>query len=135
MVRVRGGSAGAGRTTQLRDEDIEIVEPFTTKSPRQGAETRGGKRKQSTRKKRNTQTEEQQTVEPSVEPYIESSTKKSLRIRIEVPIIAQRSEKRKRSARVQPDAQTEEEPTPLPKFIDDDVRERFKWISQKGFIT
>ena len=66
MVRVRGGSSGAGRITRLSDEDIEIVEPSTTKSPRKGTKARGGKRTQSARKKRTAQTEELQTTEPSV---------------------------------------------------------------------
>ena len=40
-----------------------------------------------------------------------------------------RSEKRKRTG------QTEEQPTTLSRFIDDDARDKFEWISQKGFIT
>ncbi|XP_071916817.1 uncharacterized protein [Coffea arabica] len=152
MVRTRGGSAGTGRTIRLRDEHVEIVEPSTMKSPRKGIETRGGKRKSSARKKRQTaepsveQIEEQQTAEQTVEEQqtaeqtveeqqtAELSTRKSPRTRSDVPT-AQRSGKRKRPAKVQPEAQPEVEPNPLSKFIDDDVRERFELISQKGFIT
>ena len=143
MVRVRGGSAGAGCITRLRDEDIEIVKPSTTKSPRKGTKARGGKRTQPARVKRTNQTEapptevpnisdeEQHTVEPSIEPF----TRKSPRTRTDVPTAPQCSRKRKHPTRGQSAAQTEDEPTPIPKFIDDDARERFEWISQKGFIT
>ena len=129
MVRVRGGSAGAGCTTWLRDENIEIVEHSTTKSLRKGTETRGGKRKQSAKKKQTAQTEEQQTVEPSAEPSVESSTRKSPRTRTVEPSdvpTAQRSGKRKCPAKMHPEAQNKEEPTSLSKFIDDDARERFE---------
>ena len=99
------------------------------------------------------QTEERQTADPSVEQIeeqqiaeqnvenqqaTETSTRKSPRTRSggkanvhDTP----RSGKSKRTAREQPETQIAEEPTPLPKFIDDDGRERFEWISQKGFIT
>ncbi|XP_071924879.1 uncharacterized protein [Coffea arabica] len=43
--------------------------------------------------------------------------------------VAQHSAKKKRVAREQPETQTAEEPIPLPKFVDDDARERFEWIS------
>ena len=89
------------------------------------------KRENSLQKRNGTaQSKGQQTTEPS--------TKKSPRIRAggQTDVqTAQHSGKRKRTANVQPEAQIEEEPTPMPKFIDDDARDRFKWISQKGFIT
>ena len=66
MVRVRGGSASARRTTRLRDEDIEIVETSTTKSPRKGTKARGGKRTQPARMKRTNQAETQPTEVPNV---------------------------------------------------------------------
>ena len=129
MVRVRGGSSGAGRITRLSDEDIEIVEPSITKSPRKGTKARGGKRTQPARMKRTNQTEVQPTEVPNVsdeeQQTAEPSTRKSLRTRTDartdVPI-AQRNEKRKHPARKQHEAQTKEQPTPLPKFIDNDAR-------------
>ena len=83
---------------------------------------------------------EQQAVEKTAEDQqtAEPSTKKSPRTRSgiqnTVPT-AQQSGKKKRPANEQPEDQTAEEPTPLPKFIDDDARERFEWILQKSFIT
>ena len=31
--------------------------------------------------------------------------------------------------------QTEQQPTTLPRFINDDTRDKYEWISQKDFIT
>nr|XP_027120476.1 transcriptional regulator ATRX-like [Coffea arabica] len=65
MVRIRGGSVSAGHTFRLRDEedeDVQIVEP-SIKSPKKKTENRGGKTKQSAKKKQTVQTRE-----PSVEP-------------------------------------------------------------------
>nr|XP_027088612.1 uncharacterized protein LOC113709964 [Coffea arabica] len=174
MVRIRGGSVSAGRTFKFRDEedeDVQVIEP-SIKSPKKKTGNRGGKTKQSARKKQNTQIRE-----PSVEPsdkqmeehqfegypvsgneeeleqptniddaeknvgeqqIDELSTRKSPRTRSGVQGTApttQRSEKRKHPENDQPETQTTVEPTLLPKFIDDEARERFEWISQKGFIT
>ena len=68
MVRIRGGSVSAGRTFKLRDEedeDVQVIEP-SIKSPKKKTGNRGGKTKQSARKKQNAQTRE-----PSVEPFDE----------------------------------------------------------------
>ena len=51
------------------------------------------------------------------------------------PTVVPTGGKRKRFARGKSAAQAEEVPNPLPRFIDDDARERFEWISQKSFIT
>ena len=217
MVRIRGGSVSAGYTTRfkLRDEDIDIVEPSTTKSPMRGTKKHGGKEngsaqkkhseerqttsaeqteeqpialppvsdseeeleqptnvdasvtksprkgtkpyskkgKRSAKKKGTAQTKERQTADPSVEQIEEqqtteqnavnqqatqTSTRKSPRTRFggQTDVHdAPRNGKRKRTAREQTEAQIAEEPTPLPKFIDDDARDRFELVSQKGFIT
>ncbi|XP_027182105.1 uncharacterized protein LOC113780505 [Coffea eugenioides] len=207
MVRIRGGSVSAGRTFRLRDEedeDVQVVEPFI-KSPKKKTGNRGGKMKQSARKKQNVQTrepsaepsdeqmgeqqseghpvndnkeksvqptnadvtviksprkgkriakrksiaqpKEKQTVDPlgdqqNAEKTVEEQqteepfTRRSPRTRSGVQSAAQtaqRSGKRKRPE--QPETHTATEPTPLPKFIDDEAKERFEWISQKGFIT
>ena len=145
MVRVRGGSASAGRTFRLRDEDVEIVEPSTRVSKKRTG-TRGGKAKQPAKKIQDAPTadpspvqveahqteeqiaEEQQTPEPS--------TRKSPRTRSGAQTTgssAKQSAKRKRTSK-EPEAQPVKEPTPLPKFIDDEARDRFELISQKGFI-
>nr|XP_027077108.1 DNA ligase 1-like [Coffea arabica] len=92
-----------------------------------GRQTADPSRKQQDAEKN---TEEQQTDEPS--------TRKSPRTRFGVQGAApttQRSGKRKHPENEQPGTQTTVEPTPLPKFIDDEARERFEWISQKSFIT
>nr|XP_027083685.1 uncharacterized protein LOC113705986 [Coffea arabica] len=147
------GICSAGRTTRLRDEDIEIVEPSITKSPKKGTKASGGKKTRPAKKKWTAEIEKLQTTEPSVEQteeqqtaeqnaeeqqIVEPSTRRSTRSRTGVQTrvpTAQRSEKKKRPARKQLEAQPDEQPTPLPKFIDDDARERFEWISLKGFIT
>ena len=46
-----------------------------------------------------------------------------------------RGGKRQCTAREKRTDRTKEQPTTLPKFIDDDAREKFECISQKGFIT
>ena len=52
MVRMRGESVSTGRTTRfrLRDEDTEIIEPSTTKSPKRVTKKRSGKEKGSAQK-------------------------------------------------------------------------------------
>ena len=64
------------------------------------------------------------------EEKVKPSTRQSPRKRTET-----RGGKKKRPAREKRAYQTEEQPTALPKFIDDDARERFEWISHKGLIT
>ena len=147
MVRVRDGSASAGSTTQLIDDDVEVVEPSTMKSPKKGTATYGKKGNSQPETNRLLklryrkllsrffeQIEKHQTDEQNAEEQqtAEPSTRKSPRTRSNVQtavLTAQRSGKKKRSARAQSEAQPEKEPTPLPKFIDDDARERFEWIS------
>nr|XP_027071826.1 ESF1 homolog [Coffea arabica]XP_027071827.1 ESF1 homolog [Coffea arabica] len=178
----RGGSVSAGRTFKLRDEedeDVQVIQP-SIKSPKKKTENRGGKTKQSARKKHNVQTREP-SVEPSDEQMEEIQSeghpvsgneeeleqptnvdvtdmkspmkgkrtakkkriaqpkgRKSPRTRSGVQSTeptTQRSGKRKHPENEQPETQTAVESTPLPKFIDDEIRERFEWISQKGFIT
>ena len=68
MVRIRGELVSAGRTFKFRDEedeDVQVVEP-SIKSPKKKTGHRGGKTKQSARKRQNAQTRE-----PSVEPFDE----------------------------------------------------------------
>ena len=190
----------AGRTFRLRDEedeDVQVIEP-SIKSPKRKTENRGGKTKQSARKKQNVQTrepsaepsdeqmeeqqseghpvsdneeepvqptnadvtvtksprkgkmtakrksiaqpKEKQNVDPSGDQQNaekiaekqqteEPSTRRSPRTRSGVQSAAQtaqRSGKRKRPE--QPETHIATEPTSLPKFIDDEARERFEWI-------
>ncbi|XP_027178010.1 nucleolar and coiled-body phosphoprotein 1-like [Coffea eugenioides] len=68
MVKIRGGSTSAGRSFRLRDEDIEIVEPFT-KAPKKKIVTQGGKAKQTTQRKLVSQ-----TAEPSDEQMEEQNS-------------------------------------------------------------
>ena len=75
MVRMREESASTGRITRLRDEDIEIVEPSTTKLPGKRTKACGSKRKQPAKKEQTTQPEERQTIVPSVEQTTEQSAK------------------------------------------------------------
>nr|XP_027082235.1 transcription initiation factor TFIID subunit 11-like [Coffea arabica] len=128
----------------VSDNEEEPVQPTNadvtvTKSPR--------KRKRTAKRKNIAQPKEKQTVDLSGDQQNaektaeeqqteEPSTRRSPRIRSGVQSTAQttqRSGKRKRPE--QPETHTTTEPTPLPKFIDDETRERFEWISQKGFIT
>ena len=189
-----------GRTFRLRDEedeDVQVVEP-STKSPKKRSGTRGGKTKQSAKRKQTARTrepfgepsveqmeehqteehpvsgseeeleqplnadtsamksprkgkrtakrkrmaqpKERQTADPSgnqqaaeknageqqtVEPSTRMSPRTRSGIQNTVPT-AQCNGKKKHPANEQPEAQTAEEPTPLPKFIDDDARERFE---------
>ncbi|XP_027158137.1 nucleolin-like [Coffea eugenioides] len=168
MVRIRGGSVSARRTFMLRDEEdeyVQIVEP-TIKSPKKKIGNRGGKMKQSARKKHNVPTRkpsaelsdeqmeehqfegypvsdnEEEPVQPTnadvtnAEKIAEKpSTRRSPRTRSGVQSAtqtAQHSEKRKCSE--QPETETAAEPTSLPKFIDDEARER-KGRSHIDFIS
>ena len=146
MVKVRGGSAGVGRTFRLRDEEIEIVEP-STRASKKRIRTRGRKVKQPAKKKQDAPTvdpspeqmEEHQTEAQNAEDQqtLQPSTRKSPRTKSGVQdtgSTAKRSAKRKRTSK-EPEVQPAKEPTPLPKFIDDEARDRFELISQKGFIT
>nr|XP_027071944.1 VID27-like protein [Coffea arabica] len=151
MVRIRGGSTSAGRSFRLRDEDIEIMEPPPV-APKKKSVTRGGKVKQTAQRKLDIPTAEsydEQLEEQSSEENIaggneepeqavrgdkavtRSSAKrkrKSPRTRTEaqnVEASATQTSNRKRSGK-NPVSQLVEEPTPLPKFIDDEARDRFE---------
>nr|XP_027103062.1 zinc finger CCCH domain-containing protein 15 homolog [Coffea arabica] len=75
-------------------------------------------RKRTAKRKRMAQSKKKQTADPSGNSRLQ-----------------RKLGKRKRPANEQPEGQATEEPTLLLKFIDDDARKRFEWISQKGFIT
>ena len=133
-----------GHPVSGNEEELEQptnVDVTTTKSPKKGKRT--AKRK-SIAQPKGRQTADpsgkQQDAEKNAEKQQadEPSTRKSPRTRSGVQGTApttQRSGKRKHPENEQPETQTAVEPTPLPKFIDDEARERFEWISQKGFIT
>nr|XP_027090364.1 nucleolin-like [Coffea arabica] len=179
MVRFRGGSVGVGRSFRLRDEDIEIVEPFT-KASKKKTTNRSGKVKQTAQRKRDAPTVEpsdeqmeehhseenpvsrnaeemeepthaevtvtkspgrrkrsaqkRSTAQSNVEKNAEDQhtpepfTRKSARTRAEVQNTessGKQTAKRKHSAK-EPETQPAKEPTPLPKFIDDEARDRFE---------
>ena len=121
MVRIRGGSVSAGRTTRfrLRDEDIEIVEPSTTKSPKRGTKKHGGKGKGLAQKKRSEeQTEEQSTALPPVsdsEEELEQPTNVDTSV-TKSPRKGSESQRKKgkRSAKKKETAQTKERQTADP---------------------
>ncbi|XP_027166085.1 DNA ligase 1-like [Coffea eugenioides] len=119
-------SVSAGHTTRfkLRDEDIEIVEPSTTKSPKRGTEKHGEKGKGSVQKKHSEewQTAEQTEEQPTALPPVSDSEKE-----LEQPINADasvtksprkmmesHSKKGKRSAKSKGTAQTKERQTADP---------------------
>nr|XP_027090322.1 muscle M-line assembly protein unc-89-like [Coffea arabica] len=90
-----------------------------TKSP--------GRRKRSAQKRRTAQSNVEKNAEDQHTP--EPSTRKSPRTRSEVQNTessAKQTAKRKRSVK-EPETQPTKEPTPLPKFIDDEARDRFEW--------
>nr|XP_027088664.1 RNA polymerase II degradation factor 1-like [Coffea arabica] len=103
------------------EEEIEEpthAEVTVTKSP--------GKRKRSTQKRSSAQSNAEKIAEDQYTP--EPSTRKSPRTTSEVQNTessVKQTAKRKRSARA-PETQPAKEPTPLPKFIDDEARDRFE---------
>ncbi|XP_027182087.1 uncharacterized protein LOC113780488 [Coffea eugenioides] len=140
------------RLRDEEDEDVQVVEP-PAKSPKKGSGTRGGKKRKQTTRTREQSGEpsvEHQTEEHLVsgsEEELEQPTnanasvmksprkgkkttkwkRKSPRTRSGVQDTmptAQRSGEKKHPANKQPKTQTAEQPTPLPKFIDDDARDR-----------
>nr|XP_027083557.1 nucleolar protein dao-5-like [Coffea arabica] len=106
------------------------------------------KRKRSAKRKSTPQSKKKQSADPTDDQQNEEnttgskktpepSTRKSPRTRSEaqnVEASATQTPSKKRSGK-DPVSQPVEEPTPLPKFIDDEARDRFELVSQKGFIT
>nr|XP_027101209.1 nucleolin-like [Coffea arabica] len=123
----------------VSDNEEEPVQPTNadvtvTKSPK--------KEKRTAKRKSIAQPKEKQTVDPSRDQQNaektteeqqteEPSARRSPRTRSgvqSVAQIAQRSRKRKRPEQLE--THTATEPTHLPKFIDDETREKFEWISK-----
>nr|XP_027090354.1 nucleolin-like [Coffea arabica] len=132
-----------GHPVSGNEEELEQptnVDVTTTKSPKKGKKT--AKRKSIAQPKGRQTADpsgEQQDAEKNAEEQQtdEPSTRKSPRTRSGIQDTAPTTllnGKRKRPEHEQSETQTAVEPSPLPKFIDDEARERFEWISQKGFI-
>nr|XP_027065364.1 DNA ligase 1-like [Coffea arabica] len=107
------------KSPRTSDSEEELEQPINTdasvtKSPRNVTKSHSKKGKRSAKRNGIAQTKERQTADPSVE---QSEKQQAAEKNVG-------DGKRKRPAKEQREAQTAEEPIPLPKFIDNVVRER-----------
>ncbi|XP_071920638.1 uncharacterized protein [Coffea arabica] len=156
-LEMRGGSTSAGRSFKLRDEDIEIVDPPPVASKRKKVTRRGIVKETAQRKlvipspESSDEQMERQISEGNIaggieepeqatqenitesQPTPEPPVRKSPRTRTETQnagASGTQTSKGTRSGK-NPVSQPAPEPIPLPKFIDDEARDRFELVSQK----